>query len=509
MIEMKRAALYARFSSENQRTESIDAQVRAMKQYCRENKWKIMEIYIDEAHSATTDRRPNFQRMIEDSSKKLFDIVLVHKLDRFSRNRYDSAIYKNKLKHNGVRLCSVLERLDDTPESIILEAMLESMAEYYSSNLGREVMKGMIENAFQCRHTGGSPPLGYDLDENKHLIINEHEAEAVKLIFDLYISGYSYRYIADLLNSTGYRTKAGNLFKRTTSFHEILNNEKYTGTYIFNRAESKDYQHKRNSHRKKPDSEIIRVENGCPAIISKETFLQAKERRKLNRRHTGTFNTDNFYLCSGLIRCAECGGSMCGSQRYGKKSFYIYYCRTKKTECCNRKEIDRNKLDAFTVELLEREIFCESALKKRLRELNKRIDTHNNSLPQQRKKIQRSLDMLAAELVLIQQNEDESIETYETEYHLEQQRLTLHMQLDALHEMGHVEFDDVKGLLTTFHQLDHHDVRFRTFIRNYIRCITVHREKVVFQLDFGFCFFDDAVKEFNAERSSFKTPSQK
>ena len=117
--------------------------------------------------------------------------------------------------------------------------------------------------------------------------------------------------------------------------------------------------------------------------------------------------------------------------------------------------------------------------------------------------------MLAAELVLIQQNEDESIETYETEYHLEQQRLTLHMQLDALHEMGHVEFDDVKGLLTTFHQLDHHDVRFRTFIRNYIRSITVYCEKVVFQLDFGFCFFDDAVKEFTAERSSFKTPSQK
>ena len=190
MFEIKRAVLYARFSSDNQRTESIDAQVRAMKQFCIENKWKIVGVYVDEARSATTDQRPNFQRMIEDSSKNRFDIVLVHKLDRFSRNRYDSAIYKNKLKHNGVRLCSVLERLDNTPESIILESMLESMAEYYSSNLGREVMKGMLENAFQCKHTGGSAPLGYDIDENKHLVVNEHEAEAVKIIFDMYISGY-------------------------------------------------------------------------------------------------------------------------------------------------------------------------------------------------------------------------------------------------------------------------------------------------------------------------------
>lgn len=139
MIEIKRVALYARFSSDHQRTESIDAQIRAMKEFCDHNRWKIVETYIDEAYSATNDRRPSFQRMITDSGKGLFDIVLVHKLDRFSRNRYDSAVYKNKLKHNGVRLCSVLERLDDSPESIILEAMLESIGEYYSSNIAREV----------------------------------------------------------------------------------------------------------------------------------------------------------------------------------------------------------------------------------------------------------------------------------------------------------------------------------------------------------------------------------
>ena len=126
-----KVALYARFSSDNQRTESIDAQIRAMKSYCKQQHWQIVATYIDEARSATTDNRPDFQRMISDSSRGIFDVVLVHKLDRFSRNRYDSAIYKSKLKKNNVSIASVLERIDDSPESVMMEAMLEGMAEYY------------------------------------------------------------------------------------------------------------------------------------------------------------------------------------------------------------------------------------------------------------------------------------------------------------------------------------------------------------------------------------------
>ena len=121
-----RVALYARFSSDNQRSESIDAQVRAMTAYCRQHHYIVVSTYIDEAKSATTDRRPDFQRMIEDSKKGIFDIVLVHKLDRFARNRYDSAVYKRELKKNGVSVYSVLENLDDSPESIMMESVLET-----------------------------------------------------------------------------------------------------------------------------------------------------------------------------------------------------------------------------------------------------------------------------------------------------------------------------------------------------------------------------------------------
>lgn len=133
-----------------QREESISAQLRAMKKFCTDNNWTIVKIYTDQAYSATTDKRPQFQQMISDSYNKEFDIVLVHKLDRFARNRYDSSLYRHKLRKNGVRLCSVLERLDNSPESILLEGLLESINEFYSANLARESLKGMKENAHKC-----------------------------------------------------------------------------------------------------------------------------------------------------------------------------------------------------------------------------------------------------------------------------------------------------------------------------------------------------------------------
>ena len=232
----KKAVLYARFSSDNQRSESIDAQIRAMKEYCKKNSYVIVNTYIDEAKSATTDKRSSFQQMIADSKDKFFDIVLVHKLDRFARNRYDSAVYKRELKKNGVRVESVLENLDSSPESIMMESVLEGMNEYYSRNLGREVMKGMKETALQCKHTGGKPPLGYDIDEvTKKLIINEYEAETVRIIYEMYSQGYGYSDILKRMYKEDRKTKLGNNFAKN-SLYSILTNPKYQGTYVYNRS---------------------------------------------------------------------------------------------------------------------------------------------------------------------------------------------------------------------------------------------------------------------------------
>ena len=309
---MFKAAAYARYSSDNQREESIEAQLRAIKEYCNRNNMQIVKIYTDEARSATTDDRPSFIQMIKDSELGLFDAVIVHKLDRFSRDRYDSAFYKRQLKKNGVRLISVLEPLDDSPESIILESVLEGMAEYYSRNLAREVMKGMKETALQCKHTGGRPPLGYDVANDKTYIINEHEARIVRTIFEMYAAGKGYSEIIHVLNSQGYKTQTGRPFGKN-SIHDILKNEKYRGVYIFNRSASK-INGKRNHHKSKNEDEIIRIEGGMPRIISDEIWEAVQKRMEKNKK--GANSAKEIYLLSGLIYCGKCGDAMTGTRKF-------------------------------------------------------------------------------------------------------------------------------------------------------------------------------------------------
>ena len=182
--------------------ESIDAQIRAIEEYASKNNIQIVKVFADRAKSATSANRPEFQNMIKycEADDTGISMVMVHKLDRFSRDKYDSAMYKQKLKVKGIRVVSVLENLDNSPESVILESVIEGMAQYYSANLAREVAKGQKENALKALHNGGDAPLGYDVAFDKTYVINEEEAQAVKIIFDMYINGYSYSNIIDKLN---------------------------------------------------------------------------------------------------------------------------------------------------------------------------------------------------------------------------------------------------------------------------------------------------------------------
>ena len=359
-----RVALYARFSSDNQRSESIDAQIRAMRAYCQQNHLAIVEIYEDRAKSATTDQRPRFQDMIADSKKDLFDIVLVHKLDRFARNRYDSAVYMRELKKNGVSVYSVLERLDDSPESVMLESVLIGAAEFYSLNLGREVKKGMTETAIQAKHTGGKPPLGYDVDpETKRLVINQEEAKAVQLIFKMYANGEGYTAILRRLFEEGHHTKRGKPFQKN-SLYSILTNPKYQGQYVFNRSSAKTANGTRNTHRQKPTSELIVVEGGCPSIVDQVTY-DAVQKRIAQNKHAGQrHTTKESYLLSGKVYCRECGKAMVGNKRYsgGSKRLYITYRCPSKNYCCNNKEINKDYLERYTKVLLEEHIFSSTAL---------------------------------------------------------------------------------------------------------------------------------------------------
>lgn len=363
---MVRVAFYGRFSSNNQREESIDAQYRACKQFVEARGDTIVVKYMDKAKSGTSDKRPEFLRMMKDAEAGKFDCIVVHKLDRFSRNKYDSAMYKRKLKQCGVRLISVTEHLDDSPEAVILESVIEGMAEYYSKNLARETMKGLKENAYRTQHTGGKPPLGYDVDAEKKYIINEKEAECVKLIYQMTIDGHSRSEIINELNERGYKTKINTMFK-VNSLHSILTNEKYTGVYIYNKTASKNAFGKRNGHSYKDESEVIKIEGGMPAIISKDDFQKVQEILKMRKAKPGSNTAKENYLLSGIIKCGCCGKAFCGNRRKAKnKPMYVSYrCahRAKtSSKVCDNKEIRKEYVEEYVLSELERKIFNDKAI---------------------------------------------------------------------------------------------------------------------------------------------------
>ena len=353
---MKNAVIYARFSSDMQREESIDAQLRACNDYADRNGLVVTNEYVDRAKSATTDQRPQFQQMIADAKARQFQYVIIHKLDRFSRDRYDHAFYKRELKQAGVTLISVLERIDSSPESVIMESVLEGFSEYYSRNLSREVMKGLRENALACRHTGGIPPLGYNVDKDKHYIINEKEAEAVRYLFTAYANDASYSEMVRWLQLHGIVGKRSGKPIAANSIHDILQNEKYTGVFVFNRSASKDAFGKRNGHKKKDDSEIIRIEGGIPQIISKELFEIVQ--KKMRRNKTGSHRATEPYLLSGIIYCGKCEGAMVGCSRGNTKhenSSHYYECNiSKRTDRCDMGSVNRNRVEEAVIEHLEK-----------------------------------------------------------------------------------------------------------------------------------------------------------
>lgn len=226
------AVIYARYSSDNQREESIEGQLRECLSYAEKNNLKIVNHYIDRAFSARTDDRPAFRQMIQESEKKEFSIILVWKLDRFSRDRYDSAYYKHQLKKNGVRVLSATENISEGPEGIILESMLEGMAEYYSAELAVKVRRGQQENALKCRSNGGVLPLGYCVSKDHTFEIVPEKAAIVREIFTRYDNGEALQTIANSLNKQGLCTQKGKEF-RVSSLGKILRNRKYTGEYRY------------------------------------------------------------------------------------------------------------------------------------------------------------------------------------------------------------------------------------------------------------------------------------
>ena len=505
---MNRAVVYARFSSDNQRDESIDAQLRAINEYADKNNIKIVNQFIDRAKSATSDKRPEFQNMIKfcEADTTGISMVIVHKLDRFSRDKYDSAMYKQKLKVKGIRVVSVLENLDNSPESLILESVIEGMAQYYSANLAREVAKGQRENGLRAMHNGGDAPLGYDVTNDKRYAINKEEAQAVKIIFDMYVNGYSYSNIIDKLNDLGYKTKRGNKFGKN-SLHGILSNEKYTGVYVFNKTQRKGINGKRNGHKQKSEDEIIKVEGGMPQIIGKDIFIQAQEMMQKRKKAPGSHKAITLYLLTGIIKCGECGHAMQGNKRKDKYgNDYISYrcgCRKQKRDCKN-KEIKREYLEEFVLTELEEHVLNDNAIPALSKELNERLKTKSNDNHEMLNNLRNKLDKVNKEieniLTAIMSGIMNSMLKDKLD-ELEQVKLNLDLKINELS----IESNSVESVDITEDQIGNMFGRFKEFvltrnlpeckkfISDYVKEVVVYRDHVEVIFNVVFSFVDNEI----------------
>ena len=290
----------------------------------------IIGEYIDRAFSAKIDNRPEFQKMINDSYSKKFQAIVVWKLDRFARNRYDSARYKTILKKNMVEVISATEVISKGAEGIILEAVLEGYAEYYSADLSEKVIRGMTENALKCKYNGGNVPIGYIIDDNKHYQIDKLAAPFVKDAFEMYASNMTMKEITEYLNQKGVRTsKNNNIEIRNMSV--ILRNRKYIGEYRYMN---------------------IVIPDGIPQIVSKELFDDVQEKLKRKQRNSNP-DMKNKYILSSKLRCGKCNSLMCGESGTSKtgKIYNYYKCSSVKRHLgCDVKSVRQEDFEKVVLE---------------------------------------------------------------------------------------------------------------------------------------------------------------
>lgn len=295
---MALAAIYARYSSDRQRDESIEDQVRVCRAEAERNGDEVAAVYADHAISGTdAEHRPQFQRMVADSAEAPWEVVYVYKVDRFARNRYDSAVYKARLRKNGVRVVSATERIQDGPDGILLESLLEGMAEYYSANLSENIRRGLEGNALKCHHNGVAV-YGYDNQPDGTVRVNEREAAVVRTIFRMWGAGEPTPAILDALK--GERTRAGKPVS-AAFVSKVLRNDRYIGTYRF-------------------AGHV--VPNAIPAIVDLAAWDRAQARIR-SRTRRGRAVKASYWLSGKLV--GPNGERYHGDSGTGTGGRYTYY----------------------------------------------------------------------------------------------------------------------------------------------------------------------------------------
>ena len=323
------AVAYARYSSAGQRDVSIEQQLADIRAFAKREGYTVVHEYADHAKSGFrhVDARTAFQSMMAAADSGTFDTVICWKVDRFGRNREESALYKGRLRRFGVKVLYAMEPIPEGSAGVLLEGMLEATAEWYSRQLSENVLRGMADNARRCLHNG-THVLGYTVDADGRYVIKPDEAAVVREIFRKYRAGYSAAMIARDLNACGLRTWRGNPFC-AQGILKIITNERYTGVYIWG---------------------SVRTPGGMPSIISRSEFEEAQRMKNKTARHVEQGVVD--YFLTGKAFCGLCGSAMVGdsgTSKTGARHYYYSCIHRKRDKACTKKSVSKDLLEQTVI----------------------------------------------------------------------------------------------------------------------------------------------------------------
>ena len=460
------AVIYARYSSDNQREESIEGQIRECTAYAEKNGITIVKHYIDRALSAKTDNRPEFQQMIKDSEKRLFDIVLVWKLDRFARNRYDSAHYEYQLERNHVKLVSATEPISEGPAGIMVKSMLTGMAEYYSAELSEKVVRGMTENVLKGKYNGGTIPIGYTVDEEKFFQIDPLKAPFVVEVFQRYNDGATMKELMNWLNDSGVTTNRNQKFTYN-SIQTLLTNRRYIGENRF-----KD----------------IVMPDSIPVIIEKELFDSVQDKIAKNRRAPARHKAEDDYLLTTKLFCGMCGAMMfgeCGTSRNKNVHHYYKCANAKRTKTCKKKTVRKEWLEDLVVNETMKMIRDDDSIQSIVDAVMILQEQENTVLPlleKQMKDIENGIENLlnAIQAGVLTSSTKGRLEKLEAQ----QKELEIRIAEEKLAKPK-VSADFVKFWLTNFRKLDPNVKSHReTLINTFVNAVYLYDEKVLITFNY-------------------------
>ncbi len=467
---VKKAVIYARYSSDSQTEQSIEGQLRVCKEYAKNNDILIVDTYIDRAMTGTNDNRVAFQKMLKDSGRKQWQHVIVYKLDRFSRNKFESVIHKKTLKDNGVTILSAMENLTDTPEGRMMETILEGFNQYFSEELTQKVNRGLKESWRKGKATGGQDIFGYDVVDKKY-VVNEYEGKIVEEAFLMYSQGYKAVAIANKFKECGYRRKNGKIVDQKY-IYVILHDKRYTGVV----------EHQ---------GELYY--NIFPRIISDEIWEKVNAINEENKLAPSRKKETFDYILSGKLICGDCkhkmGGESGTSHTGDIHYYYICLSKRRKRAKCNMQRIQKQFIEDFVISATTKILSNASDIKKiaqNIYDIHKKETEDNTPL--------KLIEKNRAETVRARNNMIKAIEqgiiTESTKTRLtELENLISQYDIDICKEKArsyaYLTADDIEMYLSKFVFDSADDIKVRKLIVNaFVREVILYDDEIVITYNF-------------------------